>query len=109
MSRSAGLLLVLGLAFGLWVGFNPQAHRQAVQTWEEAKADYVHFQSQAAVKVGDWTSNVGENTQVQVNSKPAQPLTSSPAWKQLSSALDAFWNSVQRMWTRLTAGVTLTL
>lgn len=103
MSRSAGLLLILGLALGLWVGFNPQAHQQAVQSWDRAKSSYVSFQSQAGVKVQKWTSNL--DAHARVNSGPAQPVTTSKTLKEASSALDTFWNSVQRMWSNLTAQI----
>lgn len=105
MSRSAGLLLVLGLTLGLWIGFTPQTHRQAVRTWDQAKSSYADFQSQASVKVRDWTTNF--NTQVRVNPKSAQRITSSRAWEQVSTTLDTFWNSVQRMWTNLTTQANL--
>ena len=101
MSRSAGLLLILGLALGLWIGFNPQAHQQTVQAWNQAKSSYVSFQSRADVKVQNWTSNL--DTHVQVNPGPAQPVTASKTWKEVSSALDMFWNSMQRIWTSFTA------
>lgn len=32
------LLVVVGLAVGLWLGFNPQAHQQIVQSWNQDRA-----------------------------------------------------------------------
>lgn len=103
MFKSAGLLLILGLAVGLWLGFNPQAHRGVVQSWDNMRSGYLQVKGDAAVKMHDWFTQVNLRTQAPSQPKP-QPAASS-AWRQISYAFEGFWNSLQRIWLNIRASI----
>lgn len=100
MFKFAGLLLLLGLAVGLWLGFNPQAHREALQSWDGAKAVSVNIQTQVSAKLHEWTGQSGSQEQSAPNSAPRPTET---AWGQLTSILHTLWSSIQRFWLSISA------
>jgi hypothetical protein len=107
MFRSAVLLLVVGLAVGLWLGFNPQAHQQTIQKWDSVKSAYLKFMSDANMKVQGLNSHISTSLQTNPGSKsvtPSQP-TATEAWKQITTAFDSFWTSMQRFFANVTAKI----
>lgn len=100
MSKSAGiLLLVLGLAIGLWLGFNPQAHQQTLQTWDHSKTAFVQMTAKApAVHAPTSTAKPA----------PAVAPTASNAWKQITIAFESMLHSLQRLWLNVTARIRTT-
>ena len=58
MFRSAVLLLIVGLAVGLWLGFNPQAHQQTIQKWDSVKSAYLKFMTDATAKIQGLNSHI---------------------------------------------------
>ncbi len=107
MSKSAGLLVILGLAVGLWLGFNPQAHKQTVQYWDKAKTALAQVKTQTTAKVNVLDSHTttwlrsSSKTKVVAPAAPAAPSASS-TWKQITAFFNTLWTSVQRMWASLT-------
>jgi hypothetical protein len=96
MFRTAVFLLFLGLALGLWLGFNPRAHSEMVRSWDQMRAAYVRFKDSASLAIHNWSAG----------SKASQPSGSSSldsAWKQLSADLAAVWHSVENLWSQVTA------
>jgi len=107
MTKSATLLLIVGLAVGLWLGFNPQAHAQIVKDWGRAKTSYVQFKAQASTQVRHLDTKVSA---VGKSSPKAEPVSQSQpnvsaAWKQISTAFETLWSSVQRTWSNITAKI----
>jgi hypothetical protein len=101
MSRTATavLLVLAGLAVGLWLGFNPRAHQETIQTWDRTRAAIVHAQTTTTVKVGA--------TKPTAAAKPTtstQP-TASITWKQITTAFDVFWLSLQKLWLNVSARI----
>jgi hypothetical protein len=108
MAKSAVLLLTIGLAFGLWLGFNPQAHQQTIEKWDSVKSAYVKFVSDTRVKIQGLSShNIITLHQGPASAPKTGPDVSS-AWKQISTALAAAWNSVQRFFVNVTAKINST-
>ena len=107
MFRSAGVLLIFGLAVGLWLGFNPNAHQRMVESWDHAKSLYVQATSDSSVKVHNWFTGVDSwtRTNSQTNSKTDTQLTESPAWRQISAVFETFWSSLQRIWLDVKANL----
>lgn len=103
MLKSAGLLLFVGLAIGLWLGFNPQAHQKVVQNWNEAKAATLSFQSQISTKFKDWTALWNPKSSGKVSVSVSKPI--STAWRQLGSIFNVFWSSLHKLWLSLTSGL----
>ena len=101
MTKSATLLLIVGLAVGLWLGFNPQAHAQTIKNWDQAKTSYVQFKAQASNQIRHLDAKVNA---VGKSSPKAEPNTSA-AWKQISTAFESLWSSIQRTWSNITAKI----
>jgi hypothetical protein len=104
MFRLAGLLLILGLALGLWIGFDPQEHQKAVQAWSEAKASFVNIQTQVSLKFHEWAAESNPGTQT-VSVSVTKPIAE--FWRQLSSILVNLWNSIVTIWLRIIHGLKL--
>ncbi|HEX2697338.1 MAG TPA: hypothetical protein VHM28_06475 [Anaerolineales bacterium] len=100
MLKSVALLFVLGLALGLWVGFNPQAHEKVVQGWEGTKTFFVTMKTNASVSFQDWLTGIKSGEQ---NGTASVGV----AWKQISSVFTTLWDSVIRFWSNLTNGLRL--
>lgn len=108
MAKSAVFLLIVGFALGMWVGFNPQLHKQVVDTWDHAKASFMNIQAQVSGKASNSSNNTVSQPapQTQVKSKPgAQPT--SVVWRQISSMFAALWNSMQHIWLQIRADLNL--
>ncbi len=106
MAKSAVLLLIVGFALGVWLGFNPQAHKQVVDTWNNAKAFFVNMQAQVSGKAGSNSAASQPNAQGQAKSNPGVQ-TASVVWRQISSMLATVWNSLQRIWFQIRADLNL--
>ncbi len=101
MSKIAPILLVVaGLAVGLWLGFNPHAHQQVVQDWNRARVAFVH--AEASLHLGSKTALAPKTTRV-------EPITTSPsataAWKQITTAFESLVNSLQRWWQSISTRI----
>jgi len=99
MNKLPVLLLIAGLAIGLWLGFNPTTHRELVGFWNSAtKTDQAHARPVAALNIRQLDQKVAvwfrTTTRVQVT--PQSRPTALPIWKQISAALQTFWNAMQR-------------
>ncbi len=107
MIKSAGFLLLLGLAIGLWLGFNPQAHEKVVQSWNSVKANYMKFQVQATAKFNEWTSQLSSTKQTASNSVGSVPKWINTAWRQLASIFNTIWSSMRKFWLSISANLKL--
>ncbi len=107
MIKSAGFLLLLGLAIGLWLGFNPQAHEKVVQSWNDAKASYMRIQKQVMTQVNGWTTQLGSTKQTASNSVGSVPKWINTAWHQLASIFNTIWSSARKLWLSLAANLNM--
>ena len=101
MSRTAGvLLMLLGLAVGLWLGFNPKAHQETVRNWDRATSAIAQVQLPS-------TAGARAPQPPAATTKPSSlpQVSVSDAWKQVSAAFDTLWHSVQNLWVRVTANI----
>ena len=103
MSRTLnGLVvaLVLGLAAGLWLGFNPQAHKQVLQDFNGAKTAVAHI---------GFASTTKAHAAAPAPTAPKSVLQLSPtatvAWRQITTAFESLWTSMQQIWLRATARI----
>jgi len=96
------LLLVAGLALGLWLGFNPHAHQQVVQDWNHARTALVQVTAKARLTSAPAVSTkVNLTTHVQAPSVP----NASATWKQVTTAFESLVSSLQRLWLNVTARI----
>ncbi len=102
MSKTAPVLLVaVGLAVGLWLGFNPHAHQQVVQEWDHARIAFVHATASLHVSPGVTAST---KTATRVEPTSAAP-SAAAAWKQITAAFESLVSSLQRLWVNIRARV----
>ncbi len=118
MARSTVLFLILGLAVGLWLGFNPQAHQQTVQQWDSIKTSFMNTKAQTNLKLPNLSSNTTTTTSAASNKKDSKSsnststTTSSPSqpsfsfdWNRVTTAFQDIWSSLQRTWANITAKI----
>lgn len=100
---AAGLMLIVGLAIGLWLGFNPTAHKETERTWNQARTSIVGLESQAGVKTPKARTTI-------TTSKPAPDVKpiATDAWKQITTAFNTLLASVERLWTNISARISTT-
>jgi len=117
MARSGVLLLILGLAVGLWLGFDPQAHQQTVQQWDSIKTSFTNTTAQTNLKLPSVSSNTTTTTTTSnkkgsksssststTSSSPGQPSFSLD-WNRVTTAFHDIWTSLQRTWASITAKI----
>ncbi len=93
------LLLVVGLAVGLWLGLNPRTHQQIVQSWDHARAAVVHFADQIHLSPAKTTSvRLAPTAHVQAPNL-------STIWKDIQTAFESLFRNLQRAWMSVTARV----
>ena len=98
MLKTTVVLFVLGLAIGLWLGFNPQAREKMTVGWEHTKTFLVTTKLQVSVAAQDWTSQLKSNMQSGAGKV-------SLAWKQTSVVFTSLWDSVRHIWLTLTTRI----
>ena len=111
MTRFAALLLIVGLAAGLWLGFNPATHRQLIRFWDDLGTSQAQAQPIASVQIRQWDSRVG--VWLRSLSQPRSTLDSrpvaSPTWRRITAAWRAFGRAMDEIWvsmfTKIKAGV----
>ena len=120
MTRAAVLFLILGLAVGLWLGFNPQAHQQTIQQWDSVKSAFLNLKSGSSVQIRGLSSQTASTSSSKSSPKSrhapeSQPAVSTPsqpnastAWKQVTTAFESFWSSLQGIWANITAKINST-
>ena len=111
MRRYSLLLILAGLAVGLFLGFNPTTHRDIARWWSSATAQAAVSQRQAnrtpapLISLRQFDNSVARlfrtatRPQTSVRSEPA----TLPGWSQIVAALQAFWHALQQIWLSLVA------
>ena len=103
MSKLAPVLLIAaGLAVGLWLGFNPHAHQQMVESWDHARTAVVQTTAKVQLSPAPLTSSkVNTTTHFQAPS-------ASSAWKQITTTFGSLVSSLQRLWLNISAQISNT-
>jgi len=108
MFKATALLFVLGIALGLWLGFDPQMHGKVVQNWDGTKAFLARLDTNFSNTISTWTSQA--KAQVQVGQKTVSKVTTKPfatAWRQFGSSWATFMESLQGIWHELASNINL--
>ncbi len=108
MLKSAGLVLLLGLVLGLWLGFNPQAHGKVVENWNNTREFFVRLETNFSAAISAWTMRT--KAQAQAGQKTISGITNKPfatAWQQFVSAGGTFLQSMQKIWLELTTNLSM--
>ena len=105
MAKYVLLFLIVGLAIGLALGFNPVTHRQIVRWW-------THTERQSSVTVPTvfgrttpWNSRLSRLLRSSPRPQLAPPSDRAivPSSSQISAELQMFWNALHRLWLSLVA------
>ncbi len=102
MSKLGVVVLVLAaLGVGLWLGFNPHAHQQVVQSWEHTRAAFLHSTASLHLPLG---LSAASRTTTRVQ-PPTVGVSGSAAWKQITTAFDSLVASLHKLWLSISARI----
>ncbi|HTP01697.1 MAG TPA: hypothetical protein VMJ64_10010 [Anaerolineales bacterium] len=107
MGRYWIVFLLVGLAIGLWLGFNPAAHRDVARWWDRTTSK----ESASAVPGVASVQPLNRELSRLLRSAPRpQPTPNTqpnavPAGPQISAELQALWNSLLRILNQIAARV----
>ena len=110
MGRMGVLLVLAGLAVGLWLGFNPATHKELVRLWNSTSATAAspaRGRSPGLISLRQLDARVARffRSAPKVQAEPkSQPETPS-AWTQISAALQALWHALERIWLSILAKI----
>jgi hypothetical protein len=107
MLKSAALLFVVGIALGLWLGFNPQMHAKVVKSWDNTKTFFVKLDANVSTTVTAWLTQAKAQVNVSQKKTPAitMPKALAPVWRQIVSAWDNMLVSLQGIWHQAIASL----
>jgi hypothetical protein len=102
------LFLLVGLAIGLWLGFNPAAHRDVVRWWDRTNSRETPSAMPSALNSRQLDRSLSRLLRSTPRSQTATPTERStvPTGTQISTELQAFWNALQRIWLDILARIT---
>lgn len=94
------LLLVVGLAVGLYLGFNPVTHRDLTRWWNREVTSQPTGKPHAAATIRQLNSQLARS--LKSSPKPLAQTTPQantvPTTNQIGAELHAFWLALQRTW-----------
>lgn len=102
--RSSLLLVILAFAFGLWLGFNPEAHAKTEQTWKDVKTAFTEFVVKTSKDMNTPKPVTSPNTSAPARDKASNPDQSSKSnhiLDQISVALRDLWEALKTLWKDL--------
>jgi len=100
MNRFAILFLLVGLAVGLWLGFNPAAHRAVVRWWDSTNSSRATASQTPLVNVQGVNRSINRLLRSSPRPQPtrAPQTTTVPSGTQITAELQLLWNAIQRLW-----------
>ncbi len=104
MGKSAVLLLLAGLALGLWLGFNPTTHRDLVRWWDRTTASQARTRETPTAAISLRTLDRSINRWFRTAARPQSPTpersSPAPTGNQILATLQTFWHALQQAWAR---------
>jgi hypothetical protein len=92
----------------LWLGFNPETHKELVRLWNSTTVSQAHGRSSPAlISLRQLDARVARffRSAPRVQAEPkSQPETPS-VWTQISAALQALWRALERIWLSILAQI----
>lgn len=108
MQKYSILMILAGLAVGLFLGFNPTTHRDLVRWWDSTSASQRQAQATPApfsLSLRQFDSKVARLFRASSNSQTtarSRPPTQS-LWSQIVAAVQSLWHALQRIWLSILA------
>lgn len=109
MGKIAVLFVLAGLAVGLWLGFNPAAHREVVRLWSSATASAATNGRRGETTTTFSLRSLDARVARFFRSTPSAEVTpkSQPGTAniltQISTLFQDIWHALQRIWLSLVA------
>src|SRR5512143_3045381 len=94
-------LLAFGLALGLYIGFNPQLHREAQRDFSTAQHTFLH----ARLQFQSWLGHL--STTQKASGRSTKVVAPTFSWRRFTASLSAWWASLQLSLQRLAVQVHL--
>ncbi len=101
MGRVGLLFLVIGLAVGLWLGFNPTTHRDLVRWWNREVASEAKGNPVAGLNTRPSNSRLARS--LRSSPQPEAPRNTVPTWNQIVAELHTFWLALEQAWLNFLA------
>jgi hypothetical protein len=102
------LFLLVGLAVGLWLGFNPAAHRDVVRWWDRTSRAETSASVPSAFSSRQLNRSLSRllRSTPRPQAAPQSERNTVPTGSQISTELQALWNALQRIWLDFIARLT---
>jgi len=102
MGKSAVLLLLVGLAVGLWLGFNPTTHRELARWWTRTANTQASERPSSDVNLHQLDRRLTQwlRTGARPADQPPAQKSPVPTGAQISTTLQAFWHALEQIWVR---------
>ena len=109
MRTSALLFLIIGLAAGLWLGFNPTTHRDLARWWNRETASQADGKSHTAFSIPQFSSQLNRplRSSPKPLARPGAQTNTVPTLNQIGAELHAFWLALERAWLNFLAQIHL--
>ncbi len=96
MGRMVVLFLAVGLAVGLWLGFNPTTHRELVRWWDRTTTSHTARNPSLATDIRRLDRALRSTPRPQP--EPASQPAAIPSAAQIHAELQTFWNALRQLW-----------
>ncbi len=104
MGKSAVLLVLIGLAVGLWLGFNPTTHRELVRWWEHTTASQARTRETptAAINLRQLDRSITRWFRTEARPQSTTPERSNPvpSSNEIVATLQAFLRALEQIWVQ---------
>jgi hypothetical protein len=98
---TAALLVAVGLAIGLWLGFDPERRAAVEENWQSAGDSIARIQTDLDLELGSERSAPARNDSSNDSRQTQQPSPFAP----LARLIQDLWEATQQLWSSLVARV----
>ncbi len=100
MGRTGVILLIVGLAVGLFLGFNPSTHRAIVRWWDRETRIQGRAEPHTAFSLRQLDKSVARlfRTAPRPETPPKSENPRLVTWDQIVAAFQAFWHALEQIW-----------
>jgi hypothetical protein len=101
------LFLAAGLAIGLWIGFNPQLHRQALLDTRESRLVFADLRANFTEIFDSVALRLHSGVHLSVNKPASASQQVKFPWQQVDGTLARLWDEVRNFLARLSMRASL--
>lgn len=107
MSKTIGVLLVIAVALGLFIAFNPDARERAMDAWEQVKVAWEQFSDDFSASMGTLMAGFRERFDGTSSSSEGDEQTAAEeqnAGTSVGARLSVF---LRNLWLNISSSVTV--